>query len=186
MEKLKLVYSVKLEEWLEGYDIYQKLYRRKFTYIKAAIFLIPLLLFIESLFHQPDYVMGWICIAVCLGAIVCIFATPRLERKNTERALGAIKDDRYELILTEDKITVTTIIPESESEYLDKDSDGNAIPAPEIKPTVIDLKDNALKVIETDHVIGFFRKDLSLSVPKSELNEHDLTVIRETTQRGSL
>ena len=183
MEKLKLVYSVKPEEWLEGYDIYQKLYRRKFTYIKAAIFLIPLLLFLEQLMHDPYYVMAYVCIAVCIGAIACIFATPKMERKNTERALEAIKDDKYELILTEDKLTVSTIIPETDGEYLEKDENGEPIPLPEIKPTVVELADKDLKVVETERIIGVFSKELSLAIPKSELNERDLAILRECASK---
>ena len=180
MEKLKLVYSVKAEEWLEGYDIYYKTFRRKFTYIKAAIFLIPLLLFAQQIILEPTYTMGWVCIVICIAAIACIFAMPGVERKNTERALGAIKDDKYELILTDDKLTVSTILPDNEADYLENDADGNVIPAPEIKPTVVDLKEKGLQLVETEKIIGVFTKSLSLAIPKSELNVHDKTVLRET------
>lgn len=183
MEKLKLVYSIKSEEWMEGYDLYKKMFTRKYTYIKAAIFLIPLLLFVQQVWIDPTYTMGWICIVVCIGAIAAIFANPRLERKNTEHALEAVKDDKYEFTLYDDKFTVSTILPENESEYLDRDENGNAVPLPEIKPTEVSLKEKGLKIIETDKIFGFYTKAVSLTVPKSALNDRDTAILRETAEK---
>lgn len=183
MEKLKLVYSIKSEEWMEGYDLYKKMFTRKFTYIKAAIFLIPLLLFVQQVWIDPTYTMGWICIVVCIGAIAAIFANPRLERKNTEHALEAVKDDKYEFTLYDDKFTVSTILPENESEYLDRDENGNAVPLPEIKPTEVSLKEKGLKIIETEKIFGFYTKAVSLTVPKSALNDRDTAILRETAEK---
>lgn len=183
MEKLKLVYSIKSEEWMEGYDLYKKMFTRKFTYIKAAIFLIPLLLFVQQVWIDPTYTMGWICIVVCIGAIAAIFANPRLERKNTEHALEAVKDDKYEFTLYDDKFTVSTILPENESEYLDRDENGNAVPLPEIKPTEVSLKEKGLKIIETEKIFGFYTKAVSLTVPKSALNDRDTAILREMAEK---
>lgn len=183
MEKLKLVYSIKSEEWMEGYDLYKKMFTRKFTYIKAAIFLIPLLLFVQQVWIDPTYTMGWICIVVCIGAIAAIFANPRLERKNIEHALEAVKDDKYEFTLYDDKFTVSTILPENESEYLDRDENGNAVPLPEIKPTEVSLKEKGLKIIETEKIFGFYTKAVSLTVPKSALNDRDTAILRETAEK---
>lgn len=178
MEKLKIVYSIKKEEWLEGYDQNYNLNRKKFTYIKAAIFLIPLLLFIEQLFHDPYYIMGYVCLAVCIGAIACMFATPKMERRNTERALDAIKDDKYQMTVFDDRITVETIIPESDEEYLEKDENGEPKPLPKIEPTEILLSDKSLKAIETEKIIGIFTKSVSCFVPKGELNDNDISVLK--------
>lgn len=173
MEKLKLVYSVKPEEWLEGYDLYYKLYRRKGTYLKAALFVAALLLFIQQVWLDPYFIMGWICAAVCIGAIVCIvYLTPKMERGTTERALETIKGEKYELLLTEDKLTVSAIVPEGE-----ETPDGK-------RPTVIDIRDKSVKIIETEKIIGLFSKDTSVVVPKSELNEYDVGVLKETVERA--
>lgn len=179
MEKLKLVYSIKKEEWLEGYDLYQKIFRQKFTYIKAAVFLIPLLLFIQQIWLDPYFKMGYVCIAVCIGAIVCIFLTPRMERKTHERALEAIKDDKYKLTVTEEAITVETILPDTDREYLEKDKDGNEIPLPEIRPTVIPLSERSLKLIESENVVGIFTKTVSIVIPRSELNDYDVETLKK-------
>ena len=178
MEKLKLTYSIKKEEWLEGYDLSYSLFRKKFTYIKAAVFLIPLLLFIEQLFRDPHFKMGYVCVAVCIGAIVCIFATPKMERRTAERALDSLSGDIYCLTLYEDRLKIETIIPEGEEKYLDRDENGEPIPLPKIEPTVIPLSDKSLRATETDSIIGVFTKAISCVIPKSGLNDNDLDVLK--------
>lgn len=173
MEKLKLVYSVKPEEWLEGYDLYYKLYRRKGTYLKAALFVAALVLFAQQVWLDPFFTMGWICAAVCVGAIVCIvFLNPKMERKTTERALEMINGDKYELLLTEDKLTVSTVVPEGEEAPAD------------VRPTVIDIRDKSVKIIETEKIIGLFSKEMSAVVPKSELNDYDIQTLKETVEKA--
>ena len=178
MEKLNLNYAVKAEEWLEGYDLYYKLYRKRTTYFKAALFLIPLLLFIEQVIRDPYYTMGWICIIVCIGAIACIFATPKLERRNSERALTAISDDRYVLTLTDTDLTVRTIIPESDEQYLDVDKDGNTIPQPEIPPTVVKLGEKGLKLAETENTYTILSREMNLVVPKSVMSAEETEILK--------
>ena len=178
MEKLKLNYAVKAEEWLEGYDLYYKLYRKKVTYFKAVLFLIPLLLFADQVWRDPYYTLGWICIIVCIGAIACIFATPKLERRNSEHALSAIRDDRYELTLTDTDITISTIIPESDAEYLDYDKEGNPIPQPEIKPTVIKLGEKGLRLEETANTYTILSKEINLVVPKSAMSAEEAEILK--------
>ena len=178
MEKLNLTYSVAPSEWLEGYDLYYKAYRKKFTYIKAAIFLIPLLLFAQQIFIDPYYTLGWICIIVCIGAIACILATPKLERKNSERALEALRDDKYHLTLTDKKLTVSTIIPESDEQYLEYDKDGNQRQLPEIPPTVVELDEKGLKLIETGDIFVVMSKSINLVVPKAAMSENETNILR--------
>lgn len=183
MEKLRLNYAVSASEWLEGYDLYYKLYRKKFTYIKAALFLIPLLLFLQQVWIDPYYTMGWICIIVCVGAIACIMATPKLERRNSEHALEALKDDRYELTLTDTQLSVRTIISETDEQYLDYDKDGNPIPQPEIKPTVIDLAEKGLKLVETESTYAIVSKAINLVVPKSAVNADEAEVLKSAINK---
>lgn len=178
MEKIKLLYPIKPEEWLEGYDLYQKMYRRKFTYIKACAFLIPLILFLQQIWIDPYFTVGYICIAVCVGAIVCIFLTPGIERKTTERALEAIKDDNYVLTLFDDRIEISTVLPESDEKFLEPDESGAKKPLPEIAPTVILLSEKNLRAVETEKIIGVFTSKTSAVIPKSALNDRDVSVLK--------
>lgn len=183
MEKLKLNYAVSESDWLEGYDLYYRRYRRKFTYIKAALFMIPLLLFIQQIWLDPYYTMGWICIIVCIGAIACIFATPKLERKNSERALTALREDRYELTLTDTDVTVRTILPESDEKYLDYDKEGNPVPQPEIKPTVVKLGEKGLMLEEMSNAYAIISKEINLVVPKSAMTAEETEILKSAFNR---
>ena len=184
MEKLKLTYGVPVGEWLEGYDLYYNAYRKKTTILKAVIFLIPLLLFIQQVWMDPYYTLGWICIIVCIGAIACIFATPKMERKNSERALEAIRGDKYELTLTDEKLTVRTIIPESDEQYLEYDKDGNIRPLPEIEPTVIELDEKGLKLVETSDIFAIMSKRINLVVPKAAMNDEQAEILKAAFNRN--
>ena len=183
MEKLKLVYGIKQEEWLECYDLFYSLYRKKWTYIKAGIFVIPLALFIFDVIAQPSFTMGWVCIVVCLGAIAAILATPKLDRRNTEHALEALKDDRYQFTLFDDRIEIGTVLPENEENYLDRDADGNPIPEPEIRPVVIKLSEKSFQVIETENIFALITKEMSYAVPKAGLSVYELETLRDLRRK---
>lgn len=184
MELLKLLYSIDENEWLEGYDLYQKLYKRRSVYIKAAIFLIPLILFIQQIWLDPHFTMGYVCIAVCLAAIVCILLTPSLERKNVMRALSGISGDMYQLTLFADKLTVETVAQENRPENLEPDGSGGLIRPENPAPTVIGFDDRSMKVIETEKIFGIFTKQTSIVLPKREMNDHDAETIRKTLNRA--
>lgn len=180
MEKLKLTYQIKAEELMEGYDLYYKAFRQKFTYIKAAIFLIPLLLFLQQVWMDPYYTLGWVCIIICIGAIYCILAMPKLERRNTERALSAIKDDSYQLVLTDENLSVSTIIPEEDEKYLDVNSDGTLRPLPEIRPTVVGFKEKSYRCVETEKIFSVMTKEVSLVIPKNNLSVYEKETLRDS------
>ena len=184
MEKLKLLYSIDGKEWMEGYDLYQKLYRRKFTYIKAAIFLIPLLLFIQQIWIDPYFTMGYVCIAICLAAIVCIILTPGIERKTTERALSGISGDRYQLTLYDDRLSVETLEYSDKPEDLETGAGGEKIRPEKPKPTEISFSDRSMKVIETEAIFGIFTKEVSVVLPKREMNDYDMETVRKTLNRA--
>lgn len=170
---MKLTYNIEKEEWLEGYDLQWRLFRRKFTYIKAGIFAVPLLLFMQQLWIDPYYTMGWFCLAVCIAAIAAILATPKMERKGYERALDALKDDSYVLEIEGDKLSISTVLPENDSD-LEKDENGEVIPLPEINPSVIDLKDKNVKTVEGEKMIGVFSTNFSAVIPKRPLSMYEL------------
>ena len=178
MENLKISYQISPEEYLEGYDIFYRKKKRKFTFIKAGLFAIALLLFIQQVYIDPYYTIGWICIAICAGAIAAIFGTPKIERRNYEQAIKALTADTYELNVTKESLTVSTVLPD-DSEYLEEDEKGSLKPHPEIPPTVMDLTDKSFKAYESEGVICAMDRDLSMTVPKSKLSKYDLEALRE-------
>lgn len=167
MEKLKLSYQIKPEEWLEGYDLYYKKFRQKSTVIRATLFLIPLALFFQQVFIDPNFVIGWVCIAVCIAAIFCIFANRRMERRVSEHALEGMKDDKYQLTLFDDKLTVETLIPENQESQQ------------KAAPTVIEFSEKSYSAVETENIFAVMTKEVCITVPKENLSKYDIETLRD-------
>ncbi len=164
MENTVFRYAFSKEDWLEGYGVAYKLYKRKFTYIKAALFVIPLILFIQGVIVDPNYTMGYICIAVCAAAVLCILATPKLERRSYEHAAEYLEGDSYELSVEGSRLVLTTVsAPDSE------------IPK---QPTVVELSDRSFKGVETENIFGAFTKAASIVVPKKSLSADEQEALR--------
>ena len=175
--KFKTEYKISKEEWLKGYDIYASIFKKKSAYLKAAIFVIPFALCLDQVIRDPSYTMGWICIVVSLAMIVAALITPRIERKQTETALDAIKDDTYVLELYDDKFTVATKICEDESN-LEYGADGELKPLPEIPVSQCYLNDKSLRGKETDGIIALFSHTGSFFIPKSALDGESLEIFK--------
>ncbi|MCD7785425.1 MAG: hypothetical protein LUH18_07610 [Oscillospiraceae bacterium] len=172
-------YGFHQESWLEGYDAYYKLYRRRRTIIFVVLFLILGMLFVQQVVINPSYGVGWMCLAICFAVAVVYALSPWYERKNVIKALPAIENDRYVLKIYPKKITVRTIIPEEDSQYLEPDESGNLKPYPEIPETVIDLSDKTLKTAETDKMFAVFTKYTQSIIPKEDLREEELEKLRK-------
>ncbi len=171
-------YGFNQESWLQGYDMYYKLYRRKRTILFVVLFLVLGLLFVQQVVMDPSYGVGWMCLAICLAVAVVYALSPWYERKNVIKALPAIENDRYILKIYLEKITIRTILPEDDSQYLEPDESGNLKPYPEIPETVIDLSDKTLKTAETDKMFAVYTKYTQSIIPKSDLSEEELCVLR--------
>ncbi|MCD8005448.1 MAG: hypothetical protein LUF29_00510, partial [Oscillospiraceae bacterium] len=178
-------YGFDQESWLEGYDTYYKLYRRRRTIIFVALFLVLALLFVQQVVMDPSYGVGWMCLAICLAVAVVYALSPWYERKNVIKALPAIENDRYVMKIYPEKITIRTILPEDDSEYLEPDESGNLKPYPEIPETVIDLTDKTLKTAETDKMFGIFTKYTQCIIPKKDVSEEELERLKQCVMRNS-
>ncbi|MCD8108423.1 MAG: hypothetical protein LUE20_10775 [Oscillospiraceae bacterium] len=172
-------YGFNQESWLEGYDMYYKMYRRRRTIAFVVLFLVLALLFVQQVVMDPSYGVGWTCLAICLAVAVVYALSPWYERKNVIKALPAIENDRYVMKIYPNKITIRTIIPSDDSQYLEPDESGNLKPYPEIPETVIDLSDKTLKTAETDKMFAVYTKYTQSIIPKSDLSEEELLVLRE-------
>ncbi len=177
--KLNIEYKLSKENWLKGYDLYYSLFKKRSTYVKAAIFVVPLLLFVQQVFIDPSYTLGWVCIVVCAAMIAATLITPKLERKNTANALDAISDDVYTLELYDDKFVVTTKVVEK-IENLELDENGEPKPLPEIPASVCELDEKSLKCYETADVLGLFSHKGSFFIPKSELDDESLNILKDS------
>ncbi|MCD7771051.1 MAG: hypothetical protein LUH23_03050 [Oscillospiraceae bacterium] len=175
-------YGFNQESWLEGYDMYYKLYKRKRTILFVVLFLVLGLLFVQQVVMDPTYGVGWMCLAICLAVAVVYALSPWYERKNVQKALPAIENDRYILKIYPEKITVRTILPEDDSQYLEPDESGNLKPYPEIPETVIDLSDKTLKTAETDKMFAVYTKYTQCIIPKGDLSEEELERLRKISR----
>ncbi len=175
-------YGFHQESWLEGYDMYYKLYRRKRTILFVVLFLVLGLLFVQQVVMDPTYGVGWMCLAICFAVAVVYALSPWYERKNVIKALPAIENDRYVLKIYPEKITIRTIISEDDSQYLEPDESGNLKPYPTIPETVIDLSDKTLKTAETEKMFAVFTKYTQSIIPKEDLSEEELERLRKISR----
>ncbi len=174
--KLKLEYKIDKEDWLLGFDLYYKLFKRNTAYIRAIIFAIPLVLFIEQVIKDPTFTVGWVCIGVCCAMIAIALLGKKTERKNMATAVEAIQNDRYILSLFDDRLTVKTEICEDPAN-LEYDENGEVKPLPEIPESVCEFDDKILKVYETERLVALFSRRASFFVPKKEIEPNDLEVL---------
>lgn len=174
---LKINYVITKEHWLEGWDIYYMLFRRKWAYIRAGVFVIPLVLFVDQVIRQPSYGIGWMSIAICLACMASPILLKKKERMQYDAALDGIKDGSFEVTIDGSTLTLKTIVPESEVEYLDKDEDGNPIPLEPIPESVCDLSDKKLKCVETANIIGIYSKKGSYIITKEGLTDEEITSV---------
>lgn len=175
---LKLHYSIDKNEWLEGWNIYFKTFKQKWVYIRAAIFLVPLALFVEQVVRDPSYGVGWVSIGICIACISALFFSRNTEKKNYINALEALKDDEYILTVDGATLTLETILPESDKEFLEPDEEGNLKEYPAIEPTVCDLTDKTLKCFETQNIIGLFSEKFGCVIPKAKIDENELCELK--------
>lgn len=169
MEKMKFEYSFDEESWLCGYDVYQRLYRKKKLYIYTAVFAVLSLLFLQQVIMDAGYGVGWICLAVSLGVIAITWLSYFTERKNLKTALSALAGDRYVFTLFNDRFTVKTILSEKDSKYLEEDENGEKINLPEIPETVVYTDDKSLKAYENDMIFAVFTESMQCIIPKKTL-----------------
>ncbi|MCD7846441.1 MAG: hypothetical protein LUG49_00170 [Oscillospiraceae bacterium] len=175
-------YGFDEESWLEGYDAYYKLYRRRRTIGFVVLFLVLALLFVQQVVMDPTYGVGWTCLAICLAIALVYALAPAYEKRNVRRALPAIQNDRYVLKIYPNKITVRTILPEEDSQYLEPDEFGNLKPYPEIPETTIDLTDKTLKTAETDKMFAVYTKYTQCIIPKGNISEEQLERLRKISR----
>lgn len=163
MQKISLTYSLASENYLEASDIQYNLFRKKTTYIKAAVFAIPLLLFIQQIFLDPYYIIGWLCIAICIAAVAAILNSPKLEKANAQHAAYILKDRQLHLEIDDSKLILSKIIPEGS----------------EARICAVDLQEKGVKTLETEKIIGVFTKNESVVVPKEKLSVYEIEALRD-------
>lgn len=176
--KLNLQYKISKSIWMNGYDLYFSVFKKRSMIIKAAIFAATSLLFIDQIIKDPSNSTGWLCFIVCIAMVAMILANSRIERRNMFKALDGIEGDTYIFELFDDCFTVKTIVAENE-ENLEYDEDGNLIPLPEIEPSVCYFNDRGLRCVETSELYGVFSYRGSFFVPKAELDSEQNEVLRE-------
>ncbi len=168
--KLNLSYKISKDDWMKGYDLYFKMFKRRSMIIKAGIFAVTSLLFIDQIVKDPSNTTGWLCFIVCIAMVAMILMNSRIERKNMMRALDGIVDDTYVFDLFDDSFTVKTIVSEKE-ENLEYDEEGNIVPLPDIEPSVCYFNDRGLRCIETSDIYAVFSYRGCFFIPKAELSD---------------
>lgn len=179
MEKTSFEFSFDKDVWLKGYEIYNRLYRKRKKIIYTAVFGVLALLFLQQIIMNPSYGVGWVCMAISLGVVAAVWLNPLFERKKIEPALDALKDDKYSVSIYDNKYTVKTILPESDNEFLEVDENGERIPLEPIPETSVSFEDKDFKAVITDELIGMFTANTQCIIPKKCLDEEKIKLIED-------
>ncbi len=179
--KLNLSYKISKDVWMKGYDLYFNTFKKRSMILKASIFTVTSLLFIDQIVRDPANSTGWLCFIVCIAMVAMILMNSRIERKNMFKALDGIDGDTYIFDLFDDSFTVKTIVSESE-ENLEYDEEGNVVPLPEIQPSVCRFDDKGIRCIETSELFAIFSYRGCFFVPKAELNEEEYQALKQALQ----
>lgn len=81
MEKTSFEFSFDKDVWLKGYEIYNRLYRKRKKIIYTAVFGVLAILFLQQIIMNPSYGVGWVCMAISLGVVAAVWLNPLFERK---------------------------------------------------------------------------------------------------------
>lgn len=177
MEKLRFEFSHNNDIWIKGYDIFNRLYRRKKKIIYTVMFAVLAALFSEQIIRDPGYGVGWVCFAICLAVITVTWISPMIERKNVCEAVKELDGYRYLFTLFDDKFSVETIIMPSDNDGGEAEN-ANDGELSDIAPTECMLSEKSIKAVETDEMIAIFSDRTQCIIPKSDISESDAEDLR--------
>ncbi len=165
-EKYNIEFTGDRECWLAGYREYIKAISKKRIIIDCVVFGILSLLFIQQIVLQPNYGVGWICLAISVFMIVLTFITPIRQIKSVEATLDDIDGRKYIFKIYADKYSIEGAVDGAE-------------------PDVASLADKSLKAYERDKYYLLFAKDAFCVIPKAELSEDDSKAVSELIEKIS-
>ena len=162
---MKLSYNLTKEEYLKGWDLYYKRYKKINEYIKAIVFALISILFIQQIYLDPTYGIGWAGTIVCWLYVVYIFIfTKPVAKKRYELALDELVKD--ELVISGENsegLEITTVIAEEVS-TADESNVENSEQRSISHLYPYDSKDSAL--IEKEDILWITAKEASQVIPK--------------------
>ncbi len=164
-EKYTLEFTCDRECWLAGYREYIKSISKKRIIIDCVIFGILSLLFIQQIVLQPDYGVGWICLAISVFMIVMSFITPIRQIKSVEATLDDIDGRKYIFKIYDDKYSVVGM--------------------QSAEPDVTSLAEKSLWACDREKYYGLYSKDTFCVIPKACLSEADLRAVSELIEKIS-
>ncbi len=164
-EKYTLEFTCDRECWLAGYREYIKSISKKRIIIDCVIFGILSLLFIQQIVLQPDYGVGWICLAISVFMIVMSFITPIRQIKSVEATLDDIDGRKYIFKIYDDKYSVAGM--------------------QSAEPDVTSLAEKSLWACDREKYYGLYSKNTFCVIPKACLSEADLRAVSELIEKIS-
>lgn len=183
MEKLSFKFSHNHDFWIEGYDTYIRLYRRKRQIVFTVLFVVLAAMFIEQIIVDPEYGMGWLCLGISLFIILVNWLNPVFERKHVIAALEEIKNDSYVFRLYEHNYSVETILPQSDGEQISDGEDSDDASYSKIPKTVTELDDKSLKAVEKEEYFGLFSAKTMCIIPKADLLPSDCEMVSQLVKK---
>ncbi len=164
---MKLSYNLTKEEYLKGWDLYYKKYKKLNDYIKAAVFALLSVFFIQQVYLDPTYGIGWAGIAVCWLYVVYILVfTKRMVRKRYELAVSELIKDSYTVSdENPDGVEITVTLPMAEELSTEADENVESLKPKEIV-NLYPYGSKDVTLIDSEDILWLTNKAASQVIPK--------------------
>ena len=168
--KLEKEYKISVDILREGYREYQKKYVYPKSYIFMGLFTLLAADFIYAAVREPDNLMSYLLVVVCLGFAVREWYNPRKIRRSLVESYAEMGETVYKISAGEESAYISTV-----SEVIDGES-GEPEPPPE--PTRIPFDEN-FSILEYDEFfLMIYGKTVFYIIPKENFDENEKDIIR--------
>ena len=168
--RLEKEYQISVDIFREGYREYQKKYVYPKSYIFMGLFTLLAADFIYAAVREPDNLMSYLLVVVCLGFAVREWYNPRKIRRSLVESYAELSETVYKLSIGDGFADISTV-----SEIIDEES-GEPEPPPE--PTRIPF-DGQFSILEYDEFfLMIYGKTVFYIIPKENFAENEKDIIR--------
>lgn len=199
--KETLKYSIKFEEYEQGFKSFQQKYVYPKNIVFSIIFFIVILLYAQQIFIDVKNGMSWILMGVCIAFVAILWYNPYKIRRNLMKSISEITEDEYKMEIYSDRVIIYTIterpleiehevdandinaelIVNENGELIEKSDDFNN----EIEPKTINFEYDLPEILEKkDMFIIYLKKQMFYIIPKRNLFPEQCNNIRDIFRKN--
>ena len=171
--KLEKEYKISVDIFREGYREYQKKYVCPKSYIFMGLFLLLAADFIYSAVREPDNLMSYLLVVVCLGFAVREWYNPRKIRRSLVESYAGMGQPVYKISIGDGFADISTVSETTEDDG--ENADGEYEPP---EPTRIPF-DEQMNILEYEQFfLLVYGKSVFYIIPAQDFTEEEKEIIR--------